>query len=320
MRNRLCVTCDEAAAGYLKASQASVLPKSKIIPLPVSLIRAPVVGSNLGDINSEQVLTSLTQKMEEVLQYWRDADQVELYIDPDSNSQLLMVYLLSQALTTDIDHTNLSIFQGVTPWGQQSPQTQSSSGATLISVENQHLTAAAAIWLAYSASTPHAWLHLSIDELRHFPFMTRTREALLDDLPSAQTGLGACERLVLNTLATGGCTVGEIARNCADDPLPLLELPSIIDLITNLASGASPLIAGLKGRLRSTDFFNDAHAWDRYAGSHLRLTADGHKINVGEIDFIETCGVDRWWGGTRLVGQTSWRWEKQARALIPPES
>lgn len=318
MRNRLCVTCDEAAAGYLKASQASVFPKSEIVPLPVSLIRAPVVGSNLGDIKNQQVLASLAQKVEEVLQYWRDADQVELYIDPDPNSQLLMVYLLSQALEADFDHADLSVFQGTTPWGQQTPHTQSSSGITPISVENQHLTAAAGIWSAYSASTPHAWLRLGIDELRHFPFMTRTREALLDDLPSAQTGLGACERLVLNTVAAEGCTVGEIARTFANDPLPLLKLPSIIDLITTLASGASPLIDGLKRRLRSTDFFNDADAWDKYAGSHLRLTADGHKINVGEIDFIETCGVDRWWGGTRLIGHNSWRWEKRTRALTSP--
>lgn len=150
--------------------------------------------------------------------------------------------------------------------------------------------------------------------------MTRTREALLDDLPSVQTGLGACERVVLNTVAAKARTVGEIASTFASDPLPLLKLPLIVDLITTLASGDSPLIAGLKGRLRSTDFFNDADAWDTYARSHLRLTAYGHKINAGEIDFIETCGVDRWWGGTRLIGHTSWRWEKHTRALIPPES
>lgn len=170
MRNRLCVTCDEAAAGYLNASQASVFTKSQIVPFPVSFIRAPVVGSDLGDINSEQVLTSVTQKMEEVLQYWRDADQVEFYIDPDPNSQLLMAYLLSQALKADFSHADLLIFQGMTPWGQQAPQTQSSPVVTPIGVEGQHLIAAAAIWSAYSASTPDAWLRLSIDELRHFSF------------------------------------------------------------------------------------------------------------------------------------------------------
>lgn len=227
------------------------------------------------------------------MQHWPDADQVELYIDPDPNSQLLMVYLLSRALAVDGGHTKLLIFQGITPWGQQPPTRQTSSVVTPISVENQHLTAAAAIWSAYSASTPNAWLGLSLDELTHFPFMTQTREALLDDLPSAETGLGSSERLILKTVADEGCTVGEVARAFASDPLHLLSLPLVVDLITILASDGSPLIAGLSGRLRATDFFDDVDAWDTFVENHLRLTADGHKIIAGELDFVETHGVNR---------------------------
>lgn len=318
MRNRLCVTCDEAAAGYLKASQVST--RSQIIPVRSSFIRSPVIQMDLGDSDKQQAFPSIHPALEQILQHWRDADQVELYIDPDPNSQLLMVYLLSRALAADVGHTKLLIFQGITPWGQQPPQTQTDSMVTPISVENQHLTAAAAIWSAYSAFTPHAWLGLGFDELSHFPYMTQTREALLDDLPSAETGIGSCERLVLKTIADEGCTVGEVAKAFAVDPLHLLNLPLVVDLITTLASGASPLIAGLHGGLRATDFFDDVDAWDTYVGSHLRLTADGHKIIAGEIDFVETQGVDRWWGGTRLMGHTSWRWDKQTRVLIPPET
>lgn len=320
MRNRLCVTCNEAAAGYLKASQVSILARSQIIPVRSSFIRSPVIELDLSDSDKQQAPTLLHPTVEQILQHWRDADQVELYIDPDPNSQLLMVYLLSHALAADVGHTKLLIFQGITPWGQQLPQTQTSSVVAPISVENQHVTAAAAIWSAYSASTPHAWLGLSLEELSHFPFMPQTREALLDDLPSAETGLGSSERLVLKTVADEGCTVGEVARAFASDPLHLLSLPLVVDLITTLASGVSPLIAGLSGRLRATDFFDDVDAWDTYVGSHLRLTADGHKIIAGELDFVETHGVNRWWGGTRLMGHTSWRWDKQTRVLIPPET
>ncbi|SIQ86203.1 hypothetical protein SAMN05880561_105142 [Rhizobium sp. RU33A] len=319
MQNRLRLTCNEAAAGYLKANQAIASISAEIVPVSGRFIRSPVTRPNNSHCNDQEVLPSIKPMMDRLLERFRSADCVELYIDPDPNSQLLMIYLLSQAFRAGINASNLLVFQSIAPWGQQDAHTSIDAIASSIQVEERHLIAAAAIWAAYTAATPQAWLRLGHQDLALFPLMNQTRDVLLEDLPSADTGLGTCERLIFETVATGGSTVAEVARAFAKDPCHLIDLPQIIDLMTALSTGDSPIIEGLKGRLGADDFHADADSWEAYVGSQLRLTDDGHKINSGELDFVKARGINRWWGGTRLEGHTAWRWDRKISALIPPE-
>ncbi|MGC4410110.1 hypothetical protein D4A92_21825 (plasmid) [Rhizobium rosettiformans] len=319
MQNRLRLTCNEAAAGYLKANQAIALVSAEIVPVSGHFIRSPVTRSNDSERNDQEVLPSSKPMMDRLLERFRSADRVELYIDPDPNSQLLMIYLLSQAIRANVNPSNLAIFQGTTPWGQQNAETSIDAVAPSMQVKEPHLSAAAAIWAAYAAATPQAFLRLDPQDLAPFPLMNRTREALLEDLPSADAGLGACEHLVLKTVAAQGCTVAKVASAFANDPIHLIDLPQIVDLVTALSTGASPVIDGLNGRLGADNFHVDGDACESYTRSHIRLTDYGHKIHSGELDFVKTHGIDRWWGGTRLKGHTAWRWDRKSRALISPE-
>lgn len=203
MQNRLRLTCSEPAAGYLKANQAIASISAVIVPVSGRFIRSPVTRPNRSECNDQEVLPSIMPMMDRLLEHWRSADCVELYIDP--NSQLLMIYLLSQAFRADFNTSNLLIFQAITPWGHQDTRTPIDAIASSMQVEEPHLIAAAAIWAAYTAATPQAFLRLDPQDLALFPIMNQTREALLEDLPSADGGLGACERLTLDTIAAGDC-------------------------------------------------------------------------------------------------------------------
>jgi hypothetical protein len=110
-------------------------------------------------------------------------------------------------------------------------------------------------------------------------------------------------------------------RHCISNwssPSPLIALPQIVALLSSLASSTAPLIEDLNGRLGEGDLADDARAWDAFRDSHLALTALGASVLAGETDVVDVRGIDRWWGGTRLKGDTCWRWDDGARSLISP--
>ena len=306
MQNQLFLTCDDSTAGYLKAHHAGSASRPEIVSLPLRLIRTPLA-SEVMKLDEARVLSRLDA-----------SERCEIYVDPDPNSQLLMTLLLTRAHAAGLDCRKFHLLHGPMRWGHVDADTPPDTVASPVEVADAHMAAATAIWSAYSAPTPLAWLNLSHEVLAHFPGMHRTWEALLDDLPHPHTGLGACDHLVLESIGAGECRVGDILGVFAESPSPLIALPQIVALLSFLASGAAPLIEGLNGRLGKDDFGDDADAWDAFRDSHLRLTALGRSVLAGERDVVDVRGIDQWWGGTRLKGHTCWRWDDGARALIPP--
>ncbi|MCJ7995422.1 hypothetical protein J5N58_14645 [Rhizobium cremeum] len=323
MQTRLCLTCDDTAAGYLKAVHATSSPRPEIVPLPARLIRAPIASAQpKHGLPPGGGKTSLPPAVEPdiagVFSRLGEVERCEFYIDPDPNSQLLMTLLLTRALAAGIDHRRLFLVHASARWGQVDASTLPERVASPTQVEERHLSAAASFWSAYCAPTPEAWLGLRHQDMALFPFLENARDALLDDLPRRDTGLGACERLALETIGIEGAKVNELFGAFYREPARLIDLPQIVSLLSSLASGAAPLIDGLEGRLGADDFFEDADAWDRFRESRVRLTDVGHKILAGELDFVETHGIDRWWGGTRLTGRKCWRWDHRTRSLAHP--
>lgn len=306
MQNLFCLTCDDSAAGYIKAHHSPSASRPQIVSLPFRLIRNRLA-SEVAKLDQAHVLSRLDA-----------ADRVEIYVDPDPNSQLLMALLLTRVYAAGLDGHKIHLRHGPLRWGHVDASTPPDRIALPVGVEEAHLAAATAIWSAYASPTPEAWFSLSPEVLAHFPVMQRTWDALLNDLPRADTGLGACEHLVLESIVAGPRRVGDIAGVFAQSPLPLIALRQIVALLSSLASGAAPLIESLNGRLGEDDFADDADAWDAFRDSQLGLTALGRSLLAGESDMVDVRGIDRWWGGIQLKGHTCWRWDNKSRMLIPP--
>lgn len=301
----------------------------EIVPLPIRLIRAPVASRDLGLIPSNghdgsgarevhSRAPGVAPSVGDVILLCGAAARIDFYVDPDPNSQLLMALFLAAAYTAGIHHRRLSLVHGPLRWGHIDAETAPGEVAPPVPVAEEHLAAAAAVWSTYCAPNPEAWLALTDQNVRLFPFMKDTVEALLDDLPRRDTGLGSCERLALSSLNTEGSPVMEVVAAFYREPARLIDLPQIVALLSSLASGSTPLIDGLEGRLGADDFCVDAQAWDRFRASRVRLTDAGLKVRAGELDLVEAHGINRWWGGTRLTRQNCWRWDHRTGTLTPP--
>lgn len=334
MRTALFLTCDDSAAGYLKARYRTYAPRPEIVPLPVRLIRAPITGldgkfgvtsgiSRREDATGQGGRHLLHPDVElgiaDILRRWRDAERVEFYVDPDPNSQLLMTLLLTCMLGAGVDLRKLFLMHGPVRWGQVDAFKPPIEIATSLQAEGSHFEVAASVWTAYCAPTPEPWLTLRRQDIAVFPYLEAAMDALLDDLPRHKNGLGACEHLALARIGADGTTLNEVVAAFYQDPVRrLIDVSQIIALLSSLADGATPLIEGLQGRLHAEDYHEDADAWNGLGGSRLRLTDVGRRILAGELDFIEAHGIDRWWGGTHLIASACWRWNFETRTLMPP--
>ncbi len=142
MQHLLCLTCDDSAAGYLKAHHATSALRPEIVPLPLRLIRTPLA-SGVVKLDEARILSRLDA-----------ADRSEIYVDPDPNSQLLMTLLLAKAHAAGLDGRKIHLRHGPLPWGHVDAGTLPDTVALAVEVTEAHLAAATAIWSAYAAPSP----------------------------------------------------------------------------------------------------------------------------------------------------------------------
>ena len=296
------LACGSAAGGFIKALHRSQSSRPNIIPLNVRLIRKQLPRHSRSAGNCDEML-------EAVMARWNTLGRVVFFVDPDPNSQLLLVRLLAQLHSIQAEHRNLVLMHRGEPWGEMDPGETAMETLIEDRVEAAHLEAASIVWAAYEAPTPEAWPAISSrwgEGL--FPFLPAAGNALLEDLPSSDSGLGSSERLVLSTIGKDGATVRDVLRALHVRQANFLDALQIEALLRDLAGGPRPVLASSDGSIDPLSF----ERGDR----HIVLTDLGLQVLKGTIDMIEAHGIDRWWGGTHLTRTECWRWDSEAKRLL----
>lgn len=301
------LACGDAAGGFLKARHRSQSSGPNIIPLNVRLIRKEISQYSRSPERQDAI-------MDQIIGRWDTLGRVVFYVDPDPNSQLLLMRLLAQIHSTKADHRNLVLLHRGEPWGGADPENADVEMPSEVQVQLAHLEAAAIVWTAYRAPTPQAWPEVGSPWGQSlFPFLPAAVNALLDDLPRRDSGLGSSERRVMKRIGTEGATVREVLAALHLKQANFLDVLQIEALLQDLAAGPHPVVA-------ASDGLNDNPLSLDQGTRHIKLTDLGLQILDGARDLIEAHGIDRWWGGTHLTGADCWRWDHEAKILLRPES
>ena len=175
------------------------------------------------------------------------------------------------------------------------------------------------LWHAVRAPTPVqvASLLLAAGKPAPLPFVPSALRRLLEELPSARSGLSATERRALEAVAAGAATpFGAFRAAQADEPAPFLGDAWFFRTLTMLGTGATRLLETSDGApMPPAPPLGDPHAFGRL---RLRLTRDGERVLAGESDRVELLGIDRWVGGTHVVPGAVWRWDAEPSRLVAP--
>jgi hypothetical protein len=238
-------------------------------------------------------------------EFCQQYETVELWFDTRPNAQLQLIWLLDyfRSHPKVISRLKFRLIEiemiGLERFGTWRPP--------VVDVVDRQLTTASTAWQAYRAATPQGCFDLLNQDLCLLPLLRPALTELLNELPSATTGLGATEMRMLEMIAEGHIGTNSLFH------LGHLRRTRIYGecehgyLLDGLAHGPCPAVAGLDDELRtlSRENLRDRHA--AYLRSRLSLTELGRAIVARKEDFSRHNPIDRWWGGTRLTNDRLWR-------------
>jgi len=244
-------------------------------------------------------------------------DLIELWFDPEPNSQLQLIwildYLRSEPSVTESLRLRCVDFdlRGADPAELRHREVRQ------FDIADSDFGIASMAWEAYRAPTPELWAALLDRPLGKLTFLKPAMEDLLSELPSPATGLGMTETRLLELIATGHNRTDELFR-------PGMLGVRVFDpwelgtLLEGLAFGPTPAVAGLDSKLATLDKYNERGRNAAFRRSRLSLTEFGKAVLAGREDFRRHNPIKRWWGGTELTNERLWRWERENRSLVAP--
>lgn len=240
-------------------------------------------------------------------------DSIELWVDPQPNDQLVLVWLLNLLRPYKEITTKLSLVYTDDVIAKYRAESLAKWKLPVIKVTDNHMALASRAWNAWRAPTPEPCFDLWVKDLTILPRLRSALVALFEELPDVSTGLGAGEMAMLGYIEDG-CTDPQVARMAARHQEVFDECEAG-ELLDDLAQCPAPLIFGLG----ETPFEKDEVArYHRYRKSQVALTELGRAVMAGEEDFTRHNPIHRWWGGTLLTNERLWRWDRESRLLVAP--
>jgi hypothetical protein len=246
-------------------------------------------------------------------------ETIELWIDPDPNSQLTLIWLLDYLRQHARIAPKLTLVQADVAIGNHLPDEVATWRLPAIKIRNDHLEAASMAWQAYRQPTPQDWFNLLGGDLSVLPQLRHSVLELLEELPMPATGLGATEMRMLELISAGKAGPfdvfpGDKKRN-ERRVFGYWEVGALMD---GLAHCPAPAVSGLDEGPFTLEMHDDRNRHERYQQSKLELTALGKAILARTEDFSRCNPIHRWWGGTELTNDRLWRWDPATRTLIAP--
>jgi hypothetical protein len=242
-----------------------------------------------------------------LFEFCKHCEAVELWFDPDPNDQLLLIWLLDCLRSHPEIVAKLKMalvdFDLILP----KPEHLAGWKGPKVEVAEAEFETASLAWQAYRAATPEACFGLLREDLSKLPSLKPAISDLLDELPSATTGLGATEMRMLELIARGYELTNALFH------LRTLRRTRIFSewehgyLLDGLAHGPMPAVAGLDDALRTINRENLGARHPAYLRSRLSLTDFGKAVIAHKEDFSRHNPIHRWWGGTELTNERLWR-------------
>jgi hypothetical protein len=331
---RLILTSgDSAAGGLTQAGLADIVIPFGIrfiwdrLPTPTGLATLLAARSAGHDSPGSHWLDFIRQRhLEEIggrdlslIELCERCATIELWIDPDPNSQLTLIWLLDYLRHHAQIVSKLTLVQADAAIGDHLPQTAAAWQFPCVKIRNDHLEQASAAWRAYRAPTPQDWFNLLSKDFSALPQLRHSVQELLEELPMDATGLGATEMRMLELISAGNAGPfdvfpGDKSRN----ERRVFGYWEVGALLEGLSHCPQPLVSGLDEGPFTLEMHDDRNRYERYQRSKLKLTALGEAVLAGAADFSRHNPIHRWWGGTELTNDHLWRWDPKNRALIAP--
>lgn len=259
-------------------------------------------------------------------------DEVVLWFEPDLFDQLQLMQVLSRLAAREAaDRPTVSIAPADLMLGTLSPTNFRPLFDLRRPISGGDLIHGRDAWRAFTDTSPETLLAVvdrfdieigartyAADAAVRLPHLAAALRRVLEEYPDSETGLSRSERQICEALTPGPAPLGKLFRvsHHSSESWAWLGDSSFAWYVQRLSDAAQPLVAHENGTLvlAPTRGADSQRFWERV----VMLTDFGRQVVRARADAVQTNGIDRWIGGTRLTSEQHWRWD--ARMLVPVRS
>jgi hypothetical protein len=244
-----------------------------------------------------------------VIERHESYDELILWFEHDLFDQLNLIQLLTWIRerlppTKPVSLICIASFPGRPDFkglGELTPDELASLVETRQRVGPEQYDLAERAWLAFRAPTPEALDALRQDDTSALPYLTPAISRFLQEYPWTRDGVSRTERRLLELADGDGIALSKAFPRMHDGEKVYYVTDASLAALAETMSRTSPPLLALD--LSSTT--------DGYVlRGTVTLTTTGRSVLAGELDRVETCGIDRWLGGVHLQSRSrTWRWD-----------
>lgn len=243
-----------------------------------------------------------------------DREEVVFWFEHDLFDQLLLVRHLDwvagarRRADTRFSLICIGDFPGVPDFaglGQLTPDQLASLLETRQPITEAQIELGVEAWTRFRAAKPLRLSALLAEDTSALPFLDGALRRFLEDYPAVDTGLARSERQILEAIAAGMVSPGDVFRATQKmEERIFMGDWTFFGIVRRLASGRAPLLG--------TDVPLTGGA---LPDGTLHLTDDGRRVLDGAADYIALNGIDRWMGGVHLT-DGRYRWDRDAGLVV----
>ena len=330
-RERLIVVCGDSATGCLRQAQIADRVETAAIelvcgPVPMEDDPAKFTAARLAAWDADLTTSDqpepwkreMSAEALDVHDGWMrrlpvfaEYARIELWMDPDPNSQLQLLQLLDWLGCQDALAGRVFLMQSEVPLGRCRPFDVRTLQPRLDPIGPREFELATRAWRAFREPTPRPGFELLSTNLDALPRLRDAVRLMLNELPAADNGLRATERQLLERIAQPDASYLDVTAHLLGrrNHARVFDYWSLGRLLDSLARGPRPAIEGLPDGPFDLTLHDDSQRRHGYFRSTLRLTDFGDALLRGEDDIGRERPIRFWWGGTKVTPEQPWRWD-----------
>jgi hypothetical protein len=262
----------------------------------------------ISDVDYDALLTELTDADRRLAASTASHARVVIWTEHDSHDQLSLIRCLAQYARTApprvLELISVSHFPGSGRFiglGQLPPEAMRLLWNRRVVIDAERLSVGAAAWAALTAADPHALATIARTRTPTLPHLGPALHRHLQELPSSANGLSLTQSMILQILARGSASVGDLWRvsQAELEPMPFLGDTMFLHILNDM------------GRAHPAVYQRSVLDPERPFSDRLAITQTGRQVLQGVTDWLSLQPPVRWLGGVRIDPSTpNWRWDE----------
>lgn len=266
------------------------------------------------DVDYDACLADLTDADRRLAASAESHSRVVIWTEHDSHDQLSLIRCLAQYARTGpprvLELISINHFPGARRFiglGQLPPEAMRLLWNRREVIDAERLSVGAAAWDALTSADPRALAAIARTRTPVLPHLGPALHRHLQELPSSINGLSQTQSMLLQILARGPASIGDLWRVSQSElePMPFLGDTMFLHIVNEM------------GRVHPSVYERTTPEPEHPFSDRLAITQTGREVLHGAIDWLSLQPPLRWLGGVRIDPATpNWRWDEARQDVM----